>query len=366
MAKRATASPVNKKHLAREERERRLKRWILAALVVTLALVVGLLLYGWYDQAVRRPAQPLGSVNGSTISAGEVEARIRLLLLSGGELESAADFALDQLVEERLIQQEFNRRGLAIDEAEVQRALWRAFGYYPDGTPTPRPSVTPDPAAQATLAQAATATPTGAAPPAPTATSIPLPTPTLMTEDGYRAALREYLEAAGIDESDLRDILRASLIRAALEEAMRAELPRQQEQVQARHILVQTEAEAQILLKRLEQGESWDALAAEVSLDESNKDQGGELGWFGRNRMTPAFEEAAFSAKVGTIVGPVQTPFGWHLIDVEDRQLRTLEDSDYSLAASGAFSAWLEEQRAAATLEIPDDWQSRLLTLFDS
>jgi peptidyl-prolyl cis-trans isomerase D len=366
MAKRATTSPVNKKHLAREQRERRLKRWILAALVATLALVVGLLLYGWYDQAVRRPGQPLASVNGSSIPAGEVEARIRLLLLSGGELETAADFALDQVVEERLIQQEFDRRGLAIDETEVQQALWRAFGYYPDGTPTPRPSLTPDPTAQAALARTATAAPTAAAPSAPTATSIPLPTPTPMTEDGYRAALQEYLDAAGIDEADLKDVLRASLVRAALEEAMRAEVPRQQEQVQARHILVQTEAEAQILLKRLAQGESWDALAAEVSLDESNKDQGGELGWFGRNRMTPAFEEAAFSGEVGTIVGPVQTPFGWHLIDIQDRELRTLEDFDYSLAASSAFAAWLEEQRAAATLEIPDDWQTRLLTLFDS
>lgn len=365
MAKRATKAPVNKKHLAREQRERRVGRWLLIGLGATLALVGGLLLYGWYDQAVLKPAQPLASVNGIDIPAGQVEARVRLLLTSGAEVETAADFALNQVIEERLIQAEFDRRGLSVPETEVQQALWQAFGYYPDGTPTPRPSLTPDPTVQALQALNATAAPTAAVAAAPTATGIPFPTPTPQTEAGYRAALQDYLEATGIAERDLREVIRASLVRAGLEEAMRAEVPRQQEQTQARHILVKTEAEAQIILKRLRDGESWESLAADLSLDASNKDQGGELGWFGKNAMTPAFEQAAFSGEVGTIAGPVQTPFGWHLIDIQDRELRPLNDFDHELAASAAFSAWLDEQRSAAELEIPGDWRTRLLALFD-
>jgi len=127
---------------------------------------------------------------------------------------------------------------------------------------------------------------------------------------------------------------------------------------------VSTEAEALAVLGRLEKGETWEALATEVSLDESNKDRGGELGWFGRNAMTPAFEEAAFSGEVGSVVGPVQTPFGWHVIEIEDRELRTLEAFEYELAASAAFSAWLDEQRNSAELEIPEDWRTQLLALF--
>ena len=365
MAKRATMAPVNKKHLAREQRERRVARWLLAALGVTLALVVGLLLYGWYDQAVLTPAQPVASVNGVEIPASQVEARVRLLLLSGGQADTAADFALNQVIEERLIEDEFDRRGLAVSETEVQQAMWQAFGYYPEGTPTPRPSLTPDPTAQVPLDLAATAAPAATVSAAPTATGIPLPEPTAMTEAGYRAALKDYLQSAGIAESDLREVIRASLIRAKLEEAMRVDVPRQQEQTLARHILVKTEAEAQIILKRLQGGESWEALAAELSLDESNKDRGGDLGWFGRNVMTPAFEEAAFAGAVGSIVGPVQTPFGWHLIDIQDRELRTLDDFDYQQASRAAFSAWLDDQRTAAKLDIPDDWRTRLLGLLE-
>ena len=364
MTKYSTAAPINKKHLAREQRERRVMRWLLIAVGVTLALVAGLLLYGWYDQAVLTPSRPLASVNGEAIPAGDLEARVRLLLLSGGEAETAVDFALNQLIEERLIGQEATRRGLSVSEADVQRAVWQAFGYYPEGTPTPRPSLTPDPTAQAIVQLTATALPTRAAAEAPTATSIPLPTSTPQTEAGYQAALKNYLQAAGITEADLRGVIRASLLQAKLEEAMRAEAPREQEQVQARHILVSTEAEALALLGRLEKGETWEALAAEVSLDESNKDRGGELGWFGRNAMTPAFEEAAFAGEVGTVVGPVQTPFGWHLIDIQDRELRTLEEFEYEFAASAAFSAWLDEQRSAAELEIPEDWKAQLLAMF--
>jgi parvulin-like peptidyl-prolyl isomerase len=80
--------------------------------------------------------------------------------------------------------------------------------------------------------------------------------------------------------------------------------------------------------------------------------------------MTPAFEEAAFAGEVGTVVGPVQTPFGWHLIDIQDRELRTLEEFEYEFAASAAFSAWLDEQRSAAELDIPEDWKAQLLAMF--
>lgn len=365
MAKRATTAPVNRKHLAREQRERRVARGLLVALGVTLALVVGLLLYGWYDQEVLTPAQPVASVNGVEIPASQVEARLRLLLLSGGQAETAADFALNQAIEERLVEDEFIRRGLAVSEDEVQQALWQAFGYYPAGTPTPRPSLTPDPTAQALLSLTATAAPAATVSAAPAATSIPLPEPTPMTEAGYQAAMKDYLQAAGIAEKDLRGVIRASLIRGKLEEVMQGDVSRQQEQTLARHILVQTEAEAQIILKRLEGGEGWEALAAELSLDDSNKDRGGDLGWFGRNAMTPAFEEAAFAGEVGSVVGPVQTPFGWHLIDIQARELRTLDDFDFQLAASAAFSAWLDDQRTAAELDIPEDWRTRLLGLFE-
>lgn len=93
----------------------------------------------------------------------------------------------------------------------------------------------------------------------------------------------------------------------------------QQEQVSARHILVETVETANEVLDKLSNGEDFEALASEYSIDTSNKDSGGALGFFGRGQMVPAFEEAAFTAEVGKVVGPVETDYGYHLLIVDEK-----------------------------------------------
>ncbi len=94
----------------------------------------------------------------------------------------------------------------------------------------------------------------------------------------------------------------------------------QPEQVRARHVLVKTEAEAAAAKARLDAGEDFAKVAREMSTDTSNAATGGDLGWFGRGRMVPAFEEAAFGAAIGQVAGPVQTQFGYHLIQVQEKR----------------------------------------------
>ena len=102
----------------------------------------------------------------------------------------------------------------------------------------------------------------------------------------------------------------------------------QEEQVRARHVLVSTgdrnteEARARIeeARERLEAGDDFATVAAEYSDDPGSAARGGDLGYFGRGRMVPAFEEAAFGATPGELVGPVETQFGFHLIEVQDRR----------------------------------------------
>ncbi len=83
--------------------------------------------------------------------------------------------------------------------------------------------------------------------------------------------------------------------------------------IKARHILVDQEFECQDLLKKMSEGSTFEELAAKFSKCPS-KARGGDLGEFGKGRMVPSFEEAAFALNVNEVSGPVRTQFGYHLI----------------------------------------------------
>jgi len=105
-------------------------------------------------------------------------------------------------------------------------------------------------------------------------------------------------------------------------------------QVHARHILIKTDTRpeeqakrrAEEILKKLKAGGSFEALAREFSEDKSNSQSGGDLGYFGRGRMVPEFEKAAFALKPGEISGLVKTNFGYHIIKVEDSKVEYPRD----------------------------------------
>ena len=93
-----------------------------------------------------------------------------------------------------------------------------------------------------------------------------------------------------------------------------------EDEVQARHILVASEEEANKLITRIAAGEDFAQLAKENSGDAGSKAQGGMLGYFGKGQMVPQFEDAAFALQKGQVSKPVQSQFGWHVIKVEDRR----------------------------------------------
>jgi len=90
-------------------------------------------------------------------------------------------------------------------------------------------------------------------------------------------------------------------------------------QVHAAHILVKKEDEAKSLLARISAGESFSELAKKHSCCPSGRN-GGDLGWFGSGQMVREFEDAAFKGTKGSVVGPVKTQFGWHLIKILDQR----------------------------------------------
>jgi hypothetical protein len=84
----------------------------------------------------------------------------------------------------------------------------------------------------------------------------------------------------------------------------------------------ESKAKAEKLLTQLRAGGDFNALAKEFSIDTSNKDQGGDLGWFGRGMMVKPFEEAAFALKPGELSGIVETQFGYHIIKLDERRMQ--------------------------------------------
>jgi foldase protein PrsA len=93
-----------------------------------------------------------------------------------------------------------------------------------------------------------------------------------------------------------------------------------EEQVKASHILTETEEAVAEVKEKLDAGEDFAELAKEYSIDEANKNYGGDLGIVKRGEMVPEFEEAAFSMEAGSISEPVKTQFGYHIIKVDDKK----------------------------------------------
>lgn len=88
--------------------------------------------------------------------------------------------------------------------------------------------------------------------------------------------------------------------------------------VKAKHILVDTKAEATKIKAEIDDGASFDYYARRYSKCPSGRN-GGSLGYFGRGQMVKPFEDAAFNGEIGKVSEPVKTQFGWHLIMVEDK-----------------------------------------------
>lgn len=101
-----------------------------------------------------------------------------------------------------------------------------------------------------------------------------------------------------------------------------------EQEVRARHILVETEEQAKAIVARLKKGKDFAKVAAETSKDPGSKETGGELGFFTKDRMVAPFAEAAFKLEPNQISEPVQTQFGWHVIQTEEKRSQPIPSFD--------------------------------------
>lgn len=141
----------------------------------------------------------------------------------------------------------------------------------------------------------------------------------------FRRKLAYARDKALLDEYLDREVGKAVTPEAArklYDETVKSIAP--EAEVRARHILVEGEDEAKAVKARLDKGEDFAKVAAEVSKDPGSKSDGGDLGFFTKDRMVEPFAEAAFKLEAGRISDPVKSQFGWHVIKVEEKRTKPI------------------------------------------
>jgi hypothetical protein len=165
--------------------------------------------------------------------------------------------------------------------------------------------------------------------------------------DLVRIDRQELVGRIVVTETEAREFAAKPENKKLLEDMYKENLATYQkpEEVRARHILFRAEKPADEAAAKAKadkiapslNAKNFAAKAKELTEDPSGKSNGGDLGWFSKGRMVPEFEEAAFKAKVGDVLGPIKTSFGYHMLLVEGRkgeEKRTLDQVKEELARS--------------------------------
>lgn len=324
------------------------------------------------------------------------------------DYQAFGENALNETINDEVIAIEAEKLGITVSPEEVEKTIQEFFYFYPSGTPTPLPTakVNPTPTLSQTqeailkdadqsgdetlsgesdastssendneegiTADEQTETQTETQPepevttestptpvePEPEATITPTATP--FTLELFQKEYQNYIseiKELNIREDSFRMYISNYLLRQKVRDQIVKDVPIEQEQVWARHILVATESEAQSVLERIQSGEDFAAIAREVSLDTSNKEKGGDLGWFTMGKMVEPFEKAAFELEVGEISDPVETQFGWHIIQAVGHDILPLSASDYENEKELYFQGWLDEAKSEKEITINDVWK---------
>jgi peptidyl-prolyl cis-trans isomerase C len=203
-------------------------------------------------------------------------------------------------------------------------------------------------------------------------------------EEDPDAAFAEALGNAGTSEGEVREELRRQLEVNALFATITGDVPSPSdaeveaaytdrrcrlevaEQRRIRNIVVPTRGEAQDAVRRLRSGTPFAAVVSSLSIDESTRDAGGDLGLVGRAQLEASYAEEAFSTAAGDLFGPVQGEYGWNVGRVEkvvaartpalDEIRDDLRTTLFTEAQSDLWRAWLRDRIKAADVEYADTY----------
>lgn len=390
---------------SRAEREAEIQRYVILGTGIVIGIVVIILAIAVAIDQIIVPNQVVASVNGQNINVAQFQKRVRLeRVLRIQQLTSYYNFlqsvgypadqigqaltqqepystlynelqipdrmgltVINDMVEDQLIRQAAAEQGVTVSQEQIQEQINQFFGYDPEAvataesteeaiatvepsptptpfvspTPSPTPTITPTPEVTAT----ASTTPVATIPPEPTLSATEQAEQFNTTRSNFYSQLRSQ---TGMSDADIDAYFEMRALRQALLDAVTPDITTTGPFVDARHILVATQEEAQDIIAGLQAGESFADLARAVSTDTGSGAQGGELGWSPASQYVKPFADAVLSAEIGQIVGPVESEFGFHVIQVRAREDRELTEDQVESAKNNAFANWLEEHKTAS------------------
>lgn len=388
-------------HKSRAEREAEIQRYVLWGTAAALALVLVLVGAALFVDQVINPSRSIATVNDDDISVREFQKRVRFeRVLSIERISTAINNAMEagnttfeeaanevisfepyrtiwdelnipdqmglrvinDMIDDRLIQAEAEARGITVSQDDIDREIEAVFSFDRDTIaeleaettpePTPDPTATPTPLVSPTPSPVPTATSTPET--EPTVTTTPFPTvapPPTRTAAEQREVLGDVRDdfftfarrEAGYSRDDVMNYFEMVALRTRLAEQV-VENSETETWINSRHILVETEEEAQDIIDALNAGESFAALAQAKGTD-GTASRGGELGWASISNYVEDFADAIEEAPIGEIIGPVQSDFGYHVVQVREREERDADEAAIEFERSEAFNEWLTTQR---------------------
>jgi parvulin-like peptidyl-prolyl isomerase len=325
------------------------------------------------------------------------------LLQVQNELDDYLQFGsdtLDQMINERALVLKAQQMGITVTDDEVEAEIQANLEYFPSGTPTMEdptatityyptstqsalqstltyktptaipPTATPISAEEQATLDAQIAAATAAAQAQPTTAVTPTedptitPTATPYTYEGYTGLYSTIVSNLATNttftEAELREYVRTALYQRKIFLEVSKNVSPEQEMVWARHILVADETTANVVLEKLNAGGDWNAICLEYSTDTSNSSNGGDLGWFAKGTMVPAFEDAAWALEPGQTSAAIKTDYGYHIIQVLGKEVRQLTADELSTAQSAAYQKFIEDAKTEFGVTKYDIWANNV------
>jgi parvulin-like peptidyl-prolyl isomerase len=299
--KRTTQVPtVSRLQTARQRKERSQQLLVTAIGGLIIAVIAGLTAFGFYLSQRGPGGEKALEVGNTSFNTSYVLQRVRMLsnesVLQGQipQAQTVLSGAVANIQEEEVLRQQARTLGITLESEEIASEVGGRIGVAPDDRTT------------------------------------------------YENALKAILEQTGLTHQQYQRMIEGQLLRDKVSDHFAATVPRSADQARVRMIVVPTQADAQSVLRRLEQGEDFANLAREVSRDTASRESGGELGWIPRGLYGDTFDNAVFPLEVGQRTRPLTTELGVSIVELQEKaNNRELTSDQQTLLAERLFANWL-------------------------